>query len=507
MKATLPSLVLATLALFVAGCAGKEAAVRPAAHDAVWSDGTWLRDAQGRVIIVHGINVSQKVPPYLPDDPPASTISQTAAYFSNIGRAGFDAVRLIIIWAGLEPSPGTIDTGYLDQIQQEVQLCRDNGLLVLLDMHQDLYSRYLCNGDGAPKWACDLSGFDVSQCNTSMWGLNYTVPAIVQSFQDLWDDMPGPDGTGLQEHYAKVFRAVAQRFSGTVNILGYEIMNEPYPGTYNLFTTDFEIRALVPFYEKVARAIRAADAVHTIAFEPSAVRANILHDYDTGISSTTFPKDFGGLVFVPHYYPLSFGSSIGNTDISSLTSTIPSIVRVSAAMKTPYIIGEMGLDHNEDNSAAYMTALLNELDSELGSWMFWAYGDAFANNGTGLELLGPTGANAFPIMDVLTRPYPLLTAGTPMSIQYPLTSDPASFSTTTFTYTYREDGIGHGTTELFLPRIHFPDGFTVTTSDGSVSFDGATDILSYTAGPRSTHTITVAPCSPSASGCVQFPPL
>ncbi len=492
-------------AMVIAGCSGSK--TNTTVHNTVWSDGTWLRDTQGRVIVIHGINVSQKTPPYLPDSLPATgkTITGAAAYFSNIKQGGFNAVRLIIIWAGLEPTPGTIDPNYLNQIQQEVQMCKDDGLLVLLDMHQDLYSQYLCYGDGAPQWACDLAGYDPTQCNTASWAINYTLPNITGSFQNFWNDGPGPgpgSGTvGLQDHYAAAWQSVAGLFPTDTAVLGYEIMNEPYPGKYNLFTTDFETKALVPFYEKVAAAIRNADPAHVIAFEPSVTRANLSHNYETGISSTTFPKDFANLIFVPHYYPLTSGSFISTTDISSLQTTIPEIAMVSQSMRTPFIVGEMGLDHNESNSAAYLTALLGEFDNEIGGWMFWAYDEVFSASGS-MMLLDATGANAFPLMDVLARPYPELTAGTPVSISYPITSDPATFSTTTFTYTYKEDGIGRGTTEIFLPRMHFPDGFTVTVTDGSSSFDAATAILSYTRGSKSTHTITVTPCSPGASGCI-----
>ncbi len=496
----LPVLLLVSLA----GCAGTKSA---SGHTTVWSDGTWLRDSQGRVILIHGINVSQKTPPYLPDSLPVTgkTITAAAAYFANIKQAGFDAVRLIIIWAGLEPAPGTIDQQYLDQIQQEVQICKNDGLYVLLDMHQDLYSQYLCNGDGAPEWACDLTGYSASQCTTTSWAMNYIVPAITQSFQNFWDDTPGPDGTGLQEHYAAAWQQVAALFATSTTVLGYEIMNEPYPGTYNLFSTAFETQALVPFYEKVATAIRKADPSHAIMFEPSVTLANLTHNYNTGISATTFPQDFRNLVFAPHYYPLTSGSSISTTDITSLQTTIPEIAMVGASMKTPSIIGEMGLDHNESNSAAYMTALLGEFDGELSNWMFWEYSAAFLDNsGAGLTLLDASGTPVFSIMDLLSRPYPVLTAGTPVSISYPITADPATFSSTTFTYTYKEDGIGHGTTEIFVPSLHFPSGFTVSTSDGSAAFDASTDILSYTKGPMSEHTITIAPCSQGQTGCVLF---
>ncbi len=504
MRNLLYAFVSVLLLASFAGCAGAKSSV---SHGTVWSDGTWLRDPQGRVILIHGINVSQKTPPYLPDSlpPTGKTITGAAAYFASIKQAGFDAVRLIIIWAGLEPTPGTIDQQYLDQIHQEVQLCKDDGLYVLLDMHQDLYSQSLCYGDGAPAWASDLAGYSATQCSTTNWASNYLVPAITQSFQNFWDDTPGPDGTGLQEHYAAAWQRVAALFATNTAVLGYEIMNEPYPGTYDLFSTTFETQALAPFYEKIAAAIRTVDPSHVIVFEPSVTRANLLHNYDTGISGTTFPKVFRNLVFAPHYYPLTSGSSISTSDITSLQTTIPEIAAVSASMKTPYIVDEMGLDHNESNSAAYMTALLGAFDSELGSWMYWEYSAAFLDNsGAGMTLLDPSGTPVFPVMDLLSRPYPVLTAGTPVSISYPITSDPATFSATTFTYTYKEDGIGRGTTEIFIPELHFPSGFTVTTSDGTAAFDPSTDILSFTKGAQPVHTITVSPCNPGQSGCVQF---
>ncbi len=500
----IPYLFVSVLLLVsFSGCSGNTAAPS-AAHTAVWSDGTWLRDAQGRVIVIHGVNVSQKVPPYLPDSlPPTATTADAAPYFANVAHAGFNAVRLIIIWAGLEPTPGVFNAAYLDQIGQEVRMCADDGLLVLLDMHQDLYSRSLCYGDGAPAWACYLTGYDVSQCNASVWGLNYLVPAVTQSFQDFWDDDPAPDGAGLQEHYAAVWQRVAAYFATDTAVLGYEIMNEPYPGKYSLVSTDFEVKALAPFYEKAARAIRKADPSHLIMFEPSDTMENVFHNYDTGISVTTFPTDFKDLAFAPHYYPLSSGSAIDNSDITSLRTTIPEIARVSAVMKTPFIIGEMGLDHNESNSAAYMTALLDEFDRETGGWMFWAYDEVFGKSGS-MMLLDAAGANAFPLMDVLARPYPVLTAGTPVSVSYPVTDDPATFSTTAFTYTYKEDGIGRGTTDIFVPEIHFPYGFTVATTDGTAAFDASTGILSYTRGAKSVHTITVTPCSNGQPDCVLF---
>ena len=43
--------------------------------------------------------------------------------------------------------------------------------------------------------------------------------------------LPAPDGVGLQDHYAAAWRHVAQRLGGEMGLLGYDLFNEPFPGT------------------------------------------------------------------------------------------------------------------------------------------------------------------------------------------------------------------------------------------------------------------------------------
>ena len=57
-----------------------------------------------------------------------------------------------------------------------------------------------------------------------------TNPAVQRAFENFWADKPGPGGVGLQERYAAAWAHVAKRFSGNPSVLGYEIMNEPFPG-------------------------------------------------------------------------------------------------------------------------------------------------------------------------------------------------------------------------------------------------------------------------------------
>src|SRR4030088_2421106 len=70
--------------------------------------GRWITDAAGRVVIVHGINMVYKLPPYYPA---AAGFGDDDAVF--LARIGFNAVRVGVIWEAVEPSPGVYDHAYL----------------------------------------------------------------------------------------------------------------------------------------------------------------------------------------------------------------------------------------------------------------------------------------------------------------------------------------------------------------------------------------------------------
>ena len=67
-------------------------------------------------------------------------------------RWGFNLVRFLVFWDAVEPVPGQYDGAYLDRVEQRLDWFHEAGILVLLDMHQDVYARRFCC-DGAPEWA------------------------------------------------------------------------------------------------------------------------------------------------------------------------------------------------------------------------------------------------------------------------------------------------------------------------------------------------------------------
>lgn len=185
-------------------------------------DGRFM-DAQERHVILHGINLVNKSPAegYLFDTGPE--------LFAALREWGFNVVRFGVIWDGLEPEPGVYDEAYLARLDQHIAWAREAGLLVFLDMHQDLYS--VLYSDGAPEWATLTDGAPHVDLGGVWSDAYFTSPAVQVALDNFWSNALAPDGIGLQDHYARMWAHLAQRYADEPAVIGYDIMNEPFPGS------------------------------------------------------------------------------------------------------------------------------------------------------------------------------------------------------------------------------------------------------------------------------------
>ena len=119
-----------------------------------------FHDPQGRLMYFRGVNIAanSKYPPFIP--------FEDARWWDLLASWGFNMVRFTLFWEAIEPQPGIYDRSYLDRVEQMVDRASVRGMYILLDMHQDLYSRWL-HGDGAPTWTFPA---DVNQRTTTVLG-------------------------------------------------------------------------------------------------------------------------------------------------------------------------------------------------------------------------------------------------------------------------------------------------------------------------------------------------
>ncbi|HEY5240896.1 MAG TPA: cellulase family glycosylhydrolase, partial [Polyangiaceae bacterium] len=423
--------------------------------------GRWLTDAEGRVLLVHGVNVVEKDAPYYPS---AEGFSDADAAW--LADNGFRVVRVGILATGLMPTPGVVDTGYVQQVATTVSTLAAHDVYSLLDFHQDGWGPSV-GSDGFPAWMT-LTGDAVNDTDAGFPLYYQQNPALQQAFQSFWDDATGPGDAGLQDDYAAMFSAVATQFAGEPHVLGYDLFNEPWPGTTWSACLDdpngcpsLDTGELGPAYAKAIAAIRAAGDQHLVFGEPF-----VLFNY--GVSATSIPVPGGdpnaGMSF--HVYPLS-------------PNQAPDVVNnaVTWSMSTGGAL--LGTEWGASVSSITLTPESVALDEALVPWIFWSFSSelvpSFAQPPGGSNLVASTAA-------VLVQAYPLAVAGTPQA----LTVDPAS-QTMSFTWsTERPGGGGYdaGTVTTFeAPALTYPGGYTATVDNGWITSAPCAVLLTVASKP------------------------
>lgn len=480
--------VVALAALLLAAAMAAAAPVDPLSNE-----GRWIVDDRGRVVILHGFNMVTKHPPYF-----AAGLGFGADDAKFLRRHGFNTVRLGVIYTAVEPEPGRYDDRYLDQIVREVRLLARHGMFVLLDFHQDMYNQRF-QGGGFPDWAVRDDGLPAEPKRG--FPFNYWfMPALQRAYDHFWRNSPGPGGVGLQARYALAWREVARRMRGLPGLLGYDIMNEPAPGSRiadcSTWTgcPDFDRGPLTAFNKRVARAIRTVDRRHLVWHEPL---AGLAFGNPTATRGTGQRR--AGFSF--HMYCIGVPGFVGgesrpcsrvNTDIFRQAEA------VSRRTGNALLLTEFGADIRWPDSGIEAVELA---DRFMVGWQKWAYSnDTHVFGSRPVDPLGilvddprrpPTGANlARSRLELLARPYPQAIAGTPVRWSF----DRAGRR---FELVYRTRRAGGGrfsggaVTEVVVPRLAYPRGYRVEVKGGRTASRPSARLLVIAARPAAKR-ITVA---------------
>ncbi|MGD0391521.1 MAG: cellulase family glycosylhydrolase [Acidimicrobiales bacterium] len=423
--------------------------------------GRWLTDSEGRILLPHGVNYVVKQAPFDP------LIGFDAADASFLAANGFRAVRLGVLFDALMPEPGKIDVAYLRQIAQMVDLLAHDHIVVLLDMHQDEYGP-VTGGDGFPAWATITDG--AANPALAFPTGYFKSPAVQAVWANFWADRPGPGGVGLQERYVAALVALARTFKSDTSVLGYDIMNEPWPGTdYASCETDagctaLEQHLLAPFYTKAARAIRAVDPHHLIFVEPF-----LTFDYEGTTSIQAFGSPANALSF--HPYIAQFPGQTGKA------------ITLSSGNGDALLATEFGAT----TDVSTIDQFLDGFDSQLMPWLFWDYSMIAHQHGSS----GETDEQASTALKALARPYPLAVAGIP--IGYSFDSASREFKLSYASHRLNGRPFASGTvTDVITPSITYPDGYSVSADGASVTSNRCAPMLTLRATAPSV-TVVVRP--------------
>ncbi len=247
--------LLALLPVLGLACEPGDLGPLPDATSEVRPELTYLVDDYGRYVHLHGVNLggSTKTPFTWPWGPEPEQVDYNGLDFSYLDRPfpldeadhwfgvmndlGFNVIRLMVVWEAIEPDEkGVYDTEYLDYVEGIVARAEEHGIYVLMDMHQDMFSRHLMTrfneypyetlqeegitdadvvaasvvsfvepytdtmrGDGAPRWVVQAA-LPHKQMDSDHWGDPFLLGELdldaINAIVDLIEQLTGSEDGG-----------------------------------------------------------------------------------------------------------------------------------------------------------------------------------------------------------------------------------------------------------------------------------------------------------------------
>lgn len=500
----------ATIVLLLTGCGGsdnsasEDAASEPATADEV-STVKWtttcdpqqraenpcsIRDSVGREVVLRGVNARVKGVFDVDFDDgreslepiPVFDDSDTAA----LNQLGFNFLRLPINWSGIEPEPEQYSEEYVDNIKAVVDLAEAAGIQVLLDMHQDAYSKEI-GEDGAPLWAIVPPPETVNEGGELNLLPLRLAPQTQRAFASFWKNEEVA-GKGLQEHYIDAMTFVMEKFKDSPAVVGMEIFNEPWLlHAQSLLAAQGEdpglnVNMIYDFYGKAVASLQEAAPDKLVVFEPD-VAKNDPPQIPPGSSdqqpySATVPNPIPwnteNTVYGPHFYINAFFNPGDETaGYPNITPSDPDIdtnmtntLNEAAGFQAPLLIGEFGFT----DKAAQFTETLSRMYSLADQYAFstaqWVWKEDSQDSWGFFDFEGETPVLRQNVAEAASRAYPRAISGTIATSAYD--PDTAEFNVE---FTYADTGAPH---EVFLPvDTGYADGFTLTCNGEAVEPESA----------------------------------
>lgn len=260
----------------------------------------------------------------------------TQADLDAMAAEGFNTIRIPFNYRMLSPeaTPGVYDEQGFQLLSQAIQMCKNSGLYVLLDMHAcpggqshdapaDPEHTYWAWDDGAQNW--------VEVGAAALW-----------LFDQDYFNRTGRTPAFNKQRTADIWREIASRYANEPAIVGYELINEPFL-PYGIHYP--ELRDLLV---QITTAIREVDTNHIVFVEGN---------YYAGSFEGLVPPwdDNTVLCFHRYWEPTVYAS-------------IQEFVEEAALHNLPLCMTESG-----ENSSQWFREFATLLEANNVGWCWWGY--------------------------------------------------------------------------------------------------------------------------------------
>lgn len=459
--------------------------------------GRWLVDGSGRVVLSAGVNLVNKHSPYT-----AEGVGFNLDDVRWLATNGFDSVRLGIIWKAIEPTPGHYDDTYLASIRRTIDLLASQGISTLVDAHQDMYNERF-QGEFAPDWAVLDDGLP-DQPRVGFPANQAVNAGLLRAYDNFLANRRGPGGVGLVDRFAAMWHHVAAYLRPARGILGYDLLNEPWPGSAylgcvaTLGACSAARERLDVLNSTVSTAIAAADPDAISFYEPYSI-------WNDGIDiRPARPTGTAHAALSWHdYCPVAalLGSYTGCAPFDGRT-----FANADRAALDDHV-GSLLTEFGATDDAPTLRAITDAARAHLVGWQYWAYCDCSDPTTQDRDAQGIVGHPQRPgpvrpddvntaKLAILAAPHVRAVAGTPLRTRWV----PGTGTYTAAWTPRRADETGwfdaHTPTEVAVPAVDFPHGFHVTVTGGHITArrDGRLFIVADTHAPVGIE-ITASPAA------------
>jgi endoglycosylceramidase len=456
------------------------AVAAPAEAVSLRADGRFFRDEKAAVVTLRGLNLAAdaKVPNFRPIGDPA--------LLDRLPGLGVNVARLVFTWEAFEPERGTYDASYLDYYAGVVDALHARGVWVIVDIHQDAFSRFATDGcgEGMPGWAISPSVVaDVPDNgpNCSSWGIKLILDTDThRSWNDFYADVGGVRG-----RYLAMLGELARRFASHPAVIGYDMLNEPWGD---------EVTQIGPLHEDAAKVLRTEDPDAILFVSPQVLTS--------AGQDTLLPKpSFDNFAYSPHYY--DGGIVLAKVWAgSTLEEPMERMFARANSWNAPLFVGEFGGPADAENVGAYNDAYYAALDARFASGAQWALAakwDPVKKDGWNTE--------DFSIIDdagelrpnFRHRAHPVRTSGEPLRFSSALDPEPVI----ELTWMHRPD---LGKTRIFAPIAELFTGHPRVVTQGNVAcaYENDRRHLSCESAEAGEKTVRLERCR-AQGGCPDSP--
>ena len=289
-----------------------------------------------------------------------------------------------------------------------------------------------------------------ADCNSIDWSLSYLTMAVGNAFGRLYNNYDN-----LGDSFAAYWKKLATEYASTPNILGYNLLNEPWVGDTwadpTLVTPGVaDHKVMEALWNRANTQIRLVDQNTLVFFEGATL------DVLSGFNNVP-GGDGSKTVHSFHYY--------NPPQLGTIEDTIKNRIKDNLRLKTAAMLTEVEFWQTDAKGLTALHTATDTADKYMMSWMGWyvlrccshqhiliflyrAYENLYD---TTTNLMRPELASEY------SRAYASAVAGVPTSFGF-------NRNDSSFTLTYKVKKSITAPTELILPVPTYPNGYNVTFS-------------------------------------------